>query len=55
MNRKTKNMITHFINPLHLYCKLRDIGISKETSQTICKKIEQIIMTKTNAIATYRI
>jgi hypothetical protein len=30
------NAIKHYLNPLHIYCRLRDGGLPKEDSVFIC-------------------
>ena len=35
--------IKHYMNPLHIYCRLRDIGISKNTAIFLCRVYERMI------------
>jgi hypothetical protein len=30
----------HYMNPLHVYCRLRDMGISKSVAAFICRLYE---------------
>ena len=32
--------IMHYINPLHIYCRMRDIGIAKRTAMFLCRIYE---------------
>jgi hypothetical protein len=33
--------IKHYMNPLHIYCRLRDIGIGKGTAMFLCRIYER--------------
>ncbi len=35
--------IKHYMNPLHIYCRLRDIGIGKGTAVFLCRIYERSI------------
>jgi len=35
--------IKHYMNPLHIYCRLRDIGIAKGTAMFLCRIYERSI------------
>ena len=35
----------HYLNPLHVYCRLRDMGIRKEAARWICKVYEITLYT----------
>lgn len=35
--------IKHYMNPLHIYCRLRDLGIAKGTARFLCRIYERII------------
>jgi len=35
--------IRHLFNPLHLYCKLADCGMSKKVALNICKTYEACV------------
>jgi hypothetical protein len=35
--------IKHYMNPLHIYCRLRDIGISKQTAMALCRVYERTL------------
>lgn len=46
---RTKTMtfadrLRHYLNPLHLYCRICDLGISEEIAMWIVKKYEAIYM-----------
>lgn len=36
-------LIQHYGNPLHLYCRLRDLGVNKRKSALLCKLYEEWI------------
>jgi len=36
-------VLRHYLNPLHIYCRLRDIGLSKEPAILICRIYERAI------------
>ena len=38
-----KGTIQHFANPLHIYCRLRDIGIPKWVAVFVCRGYEQTV------------
>ncbi len=35
-----KGSLQHYLNPLHVYCRLRDAGMEKKTALAICKGYE---------------
>ncbi len=35
--------IKHYMNPLHIYCRLRDMGISKQAASFLCRVYESKI------------
>ncbi len=35
--------IKHYMNPLHIYCRLRDIGISRNAAIFMCRIYERAI------------
>jgi hypothetical protein len=35
--------IRHYMNPLHVYCRLRDVGVSKGLAVLICRIYERLI------------
>lgn len=35
--------IKHYLNPLHVYCRLRDIGVSKCRAQFVCRLYEKVL------------
>lgn len=32
--------LRHYMNPLHIYCRLRGLGVSKGTAKYVCRKYE---------------
>ncbi len=38
-----KNCLQHKLNPLHLYCRLRDLGVSASTATRISSLYERLI------------
>ncbi len=37
-----REKIRHYLNPLHIYCRLINLGIKKKKAQTICKYYQKI-------------
>jgi hypothetical protein len=35
--------IKHYMNPLHVYCRLRDMGISRNAASFVCRLYERAI------------
>jgi hypothetical protein len=35
--------IMHYMNPLHIYCRMRDMGIAKDTAMFLCRIYESCI------------
>ena len=35
--------LQHYLNPLHVYCRMRDMGIAKETARYLCRIYERAI------------
>jgi len=33
----------HYMNPLHVYCRMRDIGIAKGAAKLLCRVYERSI------------
>jgi hypothetical protein len=33
--------LKHYLNPLHIYCRLRDIGLAKGQAVVICRFYEK--------------
>lgn len=50
-----RNWMNHRINPLHIYCRLVDIGLGKKTARKFSKWLESAMMVRGNNIASYRI
>lgn len=36
----------HFLNPLHIYCRLMDLGLPKKHSMKLCRLYEKHIFKK---------
>jgi hypothetical protein len=35
--------LQHYLNPLHIYCRLRDLGVAKEQATCLCRFYERFI------------
>jgi len=35
--------LKHYVNPLHIYCRLRDMGIAKGCAMSLCRTYERSI------------
>ena len=35
--------LKHYMNPLHIYCRLRDIGVTKNVARFLCRGYERAI------------
>jgi hypothetical protein len=46
-NTTFMDKIRHLFNPLHLYCKLTDCGMSKKVALDICKTYEACVYKRT--------
>jgi hypothetical protein len=33
----------HYLNPLHVYCRLRDVGLPKSAAFFLCRFYEKVI------------
>jgi hypothetical protein len=40
--------LQHYLNPLHVYCRLMDIGIPRSFAMLVCKLYEQMIFKQLN-------
>ena len=38
--------IKHYLNPLHIYCRLRDLGLGKSMAAFLCRFYEKTIFNK---------
>ena len=38
--------IKHYLNPLHVYCRLRDLGLAKSPAAFLCRIYERTIFAK---------
>ena len=39
-------VLQHYLNPLHIYCRMIDVGISKRTAGYFCMLYERILFKK---------
>ena len=35
--------LKHYVNPLHIYCRLRDMGIAERWAKSLCRTYERSI------------
>jgi len=35
--------IQHYLNPLHIYCRLRNLGLAKDHAIFLCKMYERVV------------
>jgi hypothetical protein len=35
--------LKHYMNPLHIYCRLRDVGIPKNPAMLVCRVYERTV------------
>ena len=42
-NECVPNKVVHYTNPLHVYCRLRELHIKKENSKRLTRLYEKII------------
>lgn len=38
--------IKHYLNPLHVYCRLRDCGFTKGHAATLCRFYERMVFNR---------
>lgn len=44
MKKKTVRMrVTHAMNPLHVYCRLRGFGLSGQLAMRLCQLYERVV------------
>jgi hypothetical protein len=41
--RTVRFIFQHYLNPLHVYCRLREIGINTGTAQRVCTVYERFV------------
>ena len=41
------DMIRHLLNPLHIYCRLKYVGVSQKVALGICKNYEVFVYRRT--------
>jgi hypothetical protein len=39
----TGSEIKHYMNPLHVYCRLRDVGLGKDRARCVCQWYERCV------------
>ena len=39
-----RNWITHRVNPVHVYCRLVDVGLDRQSARKISAWLEKILM-----------
>ena len=37
-----KDRLRHFLNPLHLYCRLRDVGVTPRKAKAMCARYAKL-------------
>ncbi len=43
MSRRMHDALTHHLNPLHLYCRLRDLGLSSALARSLTQGYERLV------------
>lgn len=43
MSRHIRDALTHRLNPLHLYCRLRDLGLPSALARSLTKGYERVL------------
>jgi hypothetical protein len=43
MSRRIREALTHRLNPLHLYCRLRDMGLPSALARSLTKGYERVV------------
>lgn len=43
MSRRIRDALTHRLNPLHLYCRLRGMGLSCALARSLSKGYERVL------------
>ena len=43
LNALMGKVIKHYMNPLHIYCRLRGLGLAKDPAASLCRIYERII------------
>lgn len=41
--RRLRNYLQHRFNPVHLYCRLRDLGLGKSKARKMCRAYERFV------------
>jgi len=49
--------LKHYLNPLHIYCRMRDLGFTKDRAVIICRFYEKtffkLLLVRKNQMVTY--
>ncbi len=43
MNSQKASVTQHYLNPLHVYCRLRDLGLPGPVARTLCAGYERVL------------
>ncbi|HWR05185.1 MAG TPA: hypothetical protein VN419_14355 [Humidesulfovibrio sp.] len=43
MSRRLHDALTHHLNPLHLYCRLRDLGLPTSLARSLTRSYERAL------------
>lgn len=43
MNSRNPSAAQHYLNPLHVYCRLRDLGLPSPVARTISAGYERVL------------
>ena len=38
-----RNHLQHWLNPVHMYCRLMDFGLARNSAQRLCAVYERLI------------
>lgn len=51
MSAQTPSAAQHYLNPLHVYCRLRDIGVPTPVARSISAGYERVLYRPASAAA----
>ncbi len=40
---RIRRVFQHILNPLHVYCRLKDVGVSAPMAQRVCRVYERFL------------
>ncbi|MBU1230205.1 MAG: hypothetical protein KKA55_10600 [Proteobacteria bacterium] len=43
MDSQNPSPAQHYLNPLHVYCRLRDLGLPSPVARTLCAGYERVV------------